>query len=1231
MTSHSEFSSEARRSHEPLGRRARGPFPDGEDELALIEHGVDRSRYADALREELVAVAHRRRQLRAYARDGTRDIDAPDATLRRAPTDEAGASIQPGWRRWVEPTWATLRRLPGAFAELIRKHAYGRAVDAPCEVSREEDETFRLARCSLAGLALSGGGIRSATFALGALQGLAARGVLGAFDFCSTVSGGGFTGGWWSAWLSRPGWKPSDGIFPPDERLEPDRYPAALLHNARGRGADSGSQAEVAKVPDGSRSVRQHDPIHHLRLFSNYLTPRSGALSSDTWRAVTIIARNVVLTWLILLPVLLAVVLGSQLYFAGRHDVGYGFACSRPDSLRRIARPGLPDSLVPVPRQAGSVFCRQALETAKTLSAASATGATGNSQEQIDAAGHTVQSASSLHGAVLGKRIDVLVQPAISGLILSVGFTLLWMLYSSQSIWWTASSFAGIGWLLWILLDPRSAAGPASCNAASTCDSLWCEFRCDRWWIPTLSALLAMIALLGFGPLVREAWVTAAARTLGRMRATGVPRDAVRNTIVRWHVRAVMLYVVILVMLALAGFGHELVWYLFEPEGGRLSVAARRAGGWIAFLAVAVSALTTLVKSFPSPKGHDAAAQEPSRVTRIAMAIAPLLTVFALAIACAWFGHWILGSRTEWSATGYDEASAAARALTAAVVILLAFSVFESLARRGKLNGVGEITIRGGQAVLVLTALGALLFWRSNPSNNVGQAISYTLLSLSIAVLVLRYSDAGKTKLRNTAALAIGVAGAVVTQWWLTGFMNARTGDGSSRTVFTMSLVLLVGLTLLLLVDWVLRDRMNQRSTTLATLALAGSFALVLLHHLPHQLPAVGLGTTGVGWTAFLIAWVVGLGWTIDPNLVSLHNFYKGRIVRAYLGASNVDERLDREITEAARDDDIPLKNLANHCRGAPLHLINTTLNLVGGRDLATAQRSAAPFTLSSQVCGSGRTGYRRTAEYMGGTLSLGTAVAASGAAVSPTMGAKSVNASLALLLALFNVRLGFWAPTPNKGRWRERQPTLWPFYLLSEALSQTNDLGSYCYLTDGGHFDNTGVYALVERGCRYIYVLDDGADPKPCFSDMGDLLRRCRIDFGAEIDLADGVAVFAQDRVSRLATAHVVRGTITYSPAHLRMLGWSETEIAAGTTGFILWVKPAVTKDDSVDLRQYHLENTDFPQQTTVDQWYDESQFESYRALGYLSVSSWLKALGGGVVATDPGTLFPQPAAPIR
>jgi len=379
--------------------------------------------------------------------------------------------------------------------------------------------------------------------------------------------------------------------------------------------------------------------------------------------------------------------------------------------------------------------------------------------------------------------------------------------------------------------------------------------------------------------------------------------------------------------------------------------------------------------------------------------------------------------------------------------------------------------------------------------------------------------------------------------------------------------------------------------------------ALLISYVLPGQTDHEGTvfvlqATVGLIETA--LSWVIVLGWTADPNALTLHAFYKARLVRAYLGASNRyrSERL-YDITEALAGDDLFLKDLENCRRGAPYHLINTTLNLVGGRDLTTAQRTAANFVLSKYYCGSSRTGYRNTQEYMNGQLSLGTAVAISGAAASPNMGSRTPTSALAMLLTLCNVRLGYWAPTPNKAHWRSPQARLWPFYTLREFLSQTNDLSSYCYLTDGGHFDNTGLYALVERGCRYIVLADCGADPEPCCEDLGEAIRRCRIDFHAEITL--DLNTFKPKAEGSLC--HYVVGEILYDETHVTHLNWYDTCMHE-RTGIIIWIKPSLLKPElatgePADVRQYGMQNETFPQQTTADQWFDEMQFESYRRLG--------------------------------
>ena len=100
-------------------------------------------------------------------------------------------------------------------------------------------------------------------------------------------------------------------------------------------------------------------------------------------------------------------------------------------------------------------------------------------------------------------------------------------------------------------------------------------------------------------------------------------------------------------------------------------------------------------------------------------------------------------------------------------------------------------------------------------------------------------------------------------------------------------------------------------------------------------------------------------------------------------------------------------------------HVVNITLNVVKATRLAWQERKAESFTVSPLHCGAAYKGYRPSVEY-GGTaghaygMSLGTAMAISGAAASPNMGYHS-STSITLLLALFNVRLGWWLGNPGK------------------------------------------------------------------------------------------------------------------------------------------------------------------------------------------------------------------------
>jgi hypothetical protein len=363
-----------------------------------------------------------------------------------------------------------------------------------------------------------------------------------------------------------------------------------------------------------------------------------------------------------------------------------------------------------------------------------------------------------------------------------------------------------------------------------------------------------------------------------------------------------------------------------------------------------------------------------------------------------------------------------------------------------------------------------------------------------------------------------------------------------------------------------------------------------------------------------LVFMLVLFAWRVDINKFSLHNMYKNRLVRCYLGASNSMSRDAQPFTGLDDDDDIPLRKLAWPAEDGtrvrrPFHILNATLNITQGSNLAWQQRKAASFTFSPLHCGyalaqtQGDTrsiepadaeprAYRLTEHYATRDdeedgFRLGMALATSGAAVSPNMGYASQPAR-AFLLTLFNVRLGRWSSNPRSKKFRRPSPSFGLFLLLQELLGFSNEERGYVYLSDGGHFDNLGVYELVRRRCSTIFVVDAGADPQRCFSDVAETVRKCRVDLGVEIEFPDLKILAGNDQ--SLAEVGFIRGTIDYEPNR-----------PGSVKGAIILLKPTMSQSrgEPADLLHYSAQNKTFPQQTTADQFFDETQFESYRRLG--------------------------------
>jgi hypothetical protein len=301
-----------------------------------------------------------------------------------------------------------------------------------------------------------------------------------------------------------------------------------------------------------------------------------------------------------------------------------------------------------------------------------------------------------------------------------------------------------------------------------------------------------------------------------------------------------------------------------------------------------------------------------------------------------------------------------------------------------------------------------------------------------------------------------------------------------------------------------------------------------------------------------------------------------------------------------------------------PYHLINTALNLTRSSNLAWQERKAASFVIAPLFCGyelergGGQNGerYQRTAEYLvppgtnagasGGWLPLGTALTISGAAASPNMGYHT-SAATAFLLTIFNVRLGWWMQnTRSRSSWGRKGPRVGIWWLLRELFAMTDESRGFVYLSDGGHFENLGIYELVRRRCRFILAVDAGQDRDFRFEDLGNAVRKCETDLRARIDIRARAIV--PDPQTGRSLFHCTVGEIHYAD-----------HTVEPRTGLLLYVKPSLTGNEPADVSQYAKAHPGFPHESTADQWFAESQFESYRKLGLHVLSTILESVAEG------------------
>ena len=345
----------------------------------------------------------------------------------------------------------------------------------------------------------------------------------------------------------------------------------------------------------------------------------------------------------------------------------------------------------------------------------------------------------------------------------------------------------------------------------------------------------------------------------------------------------------------------------------------------------------------------------------------------------------------------------------------------------------------------------------------------------------------------------------------------------------------------------------------------------------------------------FLVTWFA-IGALVNPNHLSLQEFYRDRLRDMWL--NTLPESGDN--AQPMRLSELGSKRVAK--TAFPYTIINATAHVLS--DGAAVAFGDAVDTLPRQLrfeFTPSYSGYARptvrgdklerlyipTKEYeQQPHLDLPGVMAISGSAVSPAMTQTFV---LKTLLFISNLRLGQWVIQPDR---RVFHMPLRPVRLLGSlwgAVRKGSVNSPFLFLSDGGHYDNLGIEALLDRRVETIVCVDASHDPEGRFVDFLKVVRRSRFIDGVQI-VSPGSESLRFDDCEQLrgaiASSHFVVADIRYPDC--------------SSPGRLYYVKPNFDMDEPAEVISYRDENPEFPHDPTLDQFYDERRFECYRSLGW-------------------------------
>lgn len=1061
-------------------------------------------------------------------------------------------------------------------------------------------------RAEHAALCISGGGIRSATFALGILQGLARCGLLEKFHYLSTVSGGGYIGSWLSAWIR---------------------------NNPQG----VAGVAKKLKGPTGSTLSPEPEPIRHLREYSNYLAPKTGLTSVDFWTLITTFVRNMFLNWLVLISWLAAAMMVPRLYLAAI-NLQPDWSSRATWYLWKLSTQKLPpnwDAFWAEVRQPWDTGLTGLLATGFILIAVamayaivdvpSTRGARSSQRRFLWCRQLPLLLASviltawwavsrNVHGGELfqpGKLlpwfIGFIVASYLAGGLIAIAVLFIRRQFypdeqesvrlHQRRILGSVSRLIAIlvttalaGLCLWAIATRMFLGEPKKVQFTRPCDVIE---------VPSEQSITLQAPAEGtLENIIDGTYIIQTDQGPARISGKGLDleRDPATNLATKFRARRERKAILIPsgANTKISAGTKGVVMGTVEEAGHRVKID----NGVVFVAQTDVNAL--------KPK-------EPGFKLARACSATQISTGKKITLPAETTGEIKTFDKTDYTVeNGRGEQFRIARNRIDAFDL----KAVPAPARHAITYVSFAPALILGVLLLVNFFFTGLASWVTSDNNREwwGRSAAWILITMLgwIAVnLVVLWGGQALSPTGNQLAVFLGQVQATPAAKAILGAFGGVAGMAGALLAIRSKLQNLIGRRAGF--QWLL---IGVAAAFLVLLAIMISWALVvigsqpLVQHLTTWL--FGGRQTADSWRGqliivFILTFAVSLfgivmGFFINANRFSLHAMYRNRLIRAYLAASRTQRRPNR-FTGFDPDDNFELHTLRSE---KPLHIINGALNLVRGEQLASQERKAESFTMSRLHCGSWHVGYRPSDKY-GDKISLGTAMAISGAAANPNMGYHS-SPVVGFLMTLLNLRLGWWLGNPGPAgqkTWTYNGPGYSVGPLFSEAIGNTTDQYKYVNLSDGGHFDNLGLYEMVLRRCHFIVVSDAGEDPECSFADLGDVVRKIRIDFGIPIEFSEPpMTIYPRSALESLKTPgrNCAIGRIRYSAV----------DGNDAPDGLIVYIKPACYGDEPRDIYEYFKTNLTFPHESTSDQFFSESQFESYRMLGAHTMEKFCADCGG-------------------